>query len=167
MKVSDFPSVLSSDEREGALADVIRLLSERLASLPRILDELIVDSTHLDDRQREELEEAIHILADDIANGGSHYSFEGPYSKGMWLIGDYGNVLAALNFPSASPDTVPDHEYWPTHQGNHPQWKCSSEHWCKYCHSTHTNWWVMDQVEYPYPSGTILLCGYCRYTSMH
>jgi hypothetical protein len=162
MKASDFFPVLSVDEREGAYRDVRRLLAERLASLPSMLDELVVDFPGLNDRQREELEEAIHILADDITNSG-----RSSYDEGEWLLGSYGNVLAALNFPSASPDTVPDREYWPTHEGNLPQWKCSSEQWCKYCHSTHTNWWVMDQTQYLYPSGTILLCGYCRYTSMH
>lgn len=164
MKVSDFPSVLSLDEREGAYDDVIHLLSERLASLPYMLDELVVDCPYLDDQQREELEEAIHALADAIADGAGESP--SPHEQ-IRLLGNYGNVLAALNFPSASPESVPDYEYWPTHQGNYPQWKCSSEHWCKYCHSTHTNWWVMDQAEYPCPVAMILLCGYCGYTSMH
>ena len=35
--------------------------------------------------------------------------------------------------------------------------------YCKYCYSTHSDWWKMDVEEYP---EHVYLCGKCEYTSL-
>jgi hypothetical protein len=38
------------------------------------------------------------------------------------------------------------------------------EEYCKYCHQTHRNWWMMDQRDYQIEGLTIVLCGECGHT---
>ena len=37
---------------------------------------------------------------------------------------------------------------------------------CKYCYTTHRNWWLMDQRDYQCDGETIILCGECEHTSI-
>jgi hypothetical protein len=38
------------------------------------------------------------------------------------------------------------------------------EGWCKYCHTTHRDWWQMKEADYG--RADIVLCGKCEHTSI-
>ena len=46
-----------------------------------------------------------------------------------------------------------------------PVQKLSLRGWCRACHLSHTDWWLMDQNEYQCDGLTIVLCGKCEHTS--
>ena len=72
------------------------------------------------------------------------------------------------------------HPEWPSHKPsvtfpgggtliseNMPIGKAKVRGYCKYCYTTHANWWAMDSRESdPERDGPLLLCGHCEHTSL-
>jgi hypothetical protein len=44
-------------------------------------------------------------------------------------------------------------------------WMEHYRQYCKYCHATDADWWMMDQRDYCIKGITIILCGRCEHTS--
>jgi hypothetical protein len=48
----------------------------------------------------------------------------------------------------------------------HPRsYMAAYRQYCKYCHVTHDEWWMIDQRDYLVDGLTIILCGRCEHTS--
>jgi hypothetical protein len=72
----------------------------------------------------------------------------------------------------------PTHKEYVIHPGKEPRLlsenvpierNTGKTYYCKYCYTSHDNWWLMDNDDYNIPGEpnpmTIMLCGECEHTS--